>query len=93
MNVTLPPPPLQMMVALTNTTHHGMIYVPAGFSCPGTQFDMSEIHGGSAWGPGCLAGPDGSRKPSEKELEFARVHGASGPARISVACCTGSSCF
>lgn len=28
--------------------------------------------GGSPWGVSTLAGPDGSRKPTESELDFAR---------------------
>jgi hypothetical protein len=35
------------------------------------MFDMSTPKGGSAWGAGTLAGPDGSRKPSEDELAYA----------------------
>ena len=42
--------------------NHGMVFVPAGYCCPSTQFDNSEVHGGSPWGAGCLAGPDGSRQ-------------------------------
>ena len=37
--------------------------------------DLTEIHGGSPWGAGTFAGPDGSRQPSEKELELAQIQG------------------
>jgi multimeric flavodoxin WrbA len=36
----------------------------------------AQPHGGSPFGPGCLAGPDGSRQPSAKELDFAKAAGA-----------------
>eukprot|EP00197_Chlamydomonas_leiostraca_P002986 CAMPEP_0202867372 /NCGR_PEP_ID=MMETSP1391-20130828/9290_1 /ASSEMBLY_ACC=CAM_ASM_000867 /TAXON_ID=1034604 /ORGANISM="Chlamydomonas leiostraca, Strain SAG 11-49" /LENGTH=202 /DNA_ID=CAMNT_0049547415 /DNA_START=86 /DNA_END=694 /DNA_ORIENTATION=+ len=62
--------------ALSNFVHHGMIFVPPGYITPGTNFDLTEPHGGSAFGPGCLAGPDGSRQPSAKELDFAKAAGA-----------------
>ena len=39
--------------------------------------DLSEVHGGSPWGAGTFAGADGSRQPTEKELELARTHGKS----------------
>lgn len=37
---------------------------------------MTEVHGGGPWGPGTLAGPDGSRQPSELELGLAKTYGA-----------------
>ncbi|KAJ2456995.1 hypothetical protein GGF42_002939 [Coemansia sp. RSA 2424] len=54
--------------------HHGMIYVPFGYANP-HLFDNSEVIGGSAWGAGTIANGDGSRQPSEKELEIARDQG------------------
>uniref|UniRef100_A0A7S3QL93 NAD(P)H dehydrogenase (quinone) n=1 Tax=Dunaliella tertiolecta TaxID=3047 RepID=A0A7S3QL93_DUNTE len=65
-----------MLMMLSNMVHHGMIYVPPGYITPATNFDLTEVHGGSAWGPGCLAAGDGSRQPSEKELAFAKDTGA-----------------
>lgn len=38
---------------------------------------MSEIVGGSAYGAGTVAGGDGSREPSTKELEIAHIQGKS----------------
>ena len=35
----------------------------------------AQTQGGSPWGAGTLAGPDGSRKPTETELEFAQYQG------------------
>mmetsp|Transcript_3945 Transcript_3945/g.9948 ORF Transcript_3945/g.9948 Transcript_3945/m.9948 type:complete len:271 (-) Transcript_3945:137-949(-) len=63
-----------LMTAVTQLTHHGMIFVPIGYSNP-KLMDMSEVHGGSPWGAGCLAGPDGSRQPSELELDVATHQG------------------
>lgn len=62
------------MLSISNLAHHGMIYVPIGYSNP-KLMDMTEMHGGSAWGAGCLAGPDGSRQPSELERDVATHQG------------------
>ena len=39
------------------------------------QMTMSEISGGSPYGASTIAGPDGSRLPSENELAMARLQG------------------
>ncbi|CEG63448.1 Putative NAD(P)H:quinone oxidoreductase, type IV [Rhizopus microsporus] len=68
----------QETTALTTVTyfaHQGMIYVPLGY--PAQLNDMSEIVGGSAYGAGTIAGGDGSREPSAKELEIAHIQGKS----------------
>lgn len=54
--------------------HHGMIYVGLPYSCPELT-DISEVRGGSPYGAATIAGPDGSRTPSEKELSMARFQG------------------
>ncbi|KAJ2800247.1 hypothetical protein H4R21_003255 [Coemansia helicoidea] len=54
--------------------HHGIIYVPFGYKHP-HLFDNSEVIGGSAWGAGTVASGDGSRQPTQKELEIAVVQG------------------
>ena len=59
---------------ISHYVHHGIIYVPLGFTHSGLQ-NMSEIVGGSAWGAGTIAGADGSRKPSALELEIAKHQG------------------
>lgn len=51
-----------------------MIFVPFGYTHPGMT-NMNEIKGGSAWGPGTLAGGDGSRQPSPLEKEMAQHYG------------------
>ena len=59
---------------LPTLIHHGMIYVGLPYACPELA-DISEVKGGSPWGAGTIAGPDGSRQPSEKELAQARFQG------------------
>jgi len=54
--------------------HHGMIYVGLPYSCPELT-DISELKGGSPYGAGTIAGADGSRTPSTKELAMARFQG------------------
>lgn len=56
--------------------HHGLIFVPASYSMGAKLFDTTEVRGGSPWGAGTFAGADGSRQPSELELEFAHHQGA-----------------
>ncbi len=54
--------------------HHGMIYVGLPYAAPElTQID--EVRGGSPYGAGTIAGPDGSRQPSDRELALARFQG------------------
>ncbi|KAI9321697.1 NAD(P)H:quinone oxidoreductase, type IV [Dichotomocladium elegans] len=67
----------QESTALTTVTyfaHHGIIYVPFGFAHP-HLFDNSEVVGGSPYGAGTVTNGDGSRQPSEKELEVAKTQG------------------
>ena len=54
--------------------HQGMIYVGLPYSCPELT-DISELRGGSPYGAATIAGPDGSRMPSAKELSMARFQG------------------
>ncbi len=54
--------------------HHGMIYVGLPYACP-ELFDISEVKGGSPYGAATIAGADGSRQPSTKELAMARFQG------------------
>jgi NAD(P)H dehydrogenase (quinone) len=64
------------LTTVTQFTHHGMLFVPPGYSFGGRMFDNTEVHGGSPYGAGCIAGGDGSRLPSRFELDFARHQGA-----------------
>jgi NAD(P)H dehydrogenase (quinone) len=54
--------------------HLGMVVVGVPYSAKGL-LNMDEITGGSPYGAGTLAGHDGSRWPSENELEIARYQG------------------
>ncbi|THH27771.1 hypothetical protein EUX98_g6419 [Antrodiella citrinella] len=65
-----------VVASISTLTHHGIIYVPLGYS---TTFDIlsnvAEVRGGSPWGAGTFSGADGSRSPSALELELATRHG------------------
>jgi NAD(P)H dehydrogenase (quinone) len=54
--------------------HHGMNYVGLPYACPELT-DISEVRGGSPYGAATIAGSDGSRQPSAKELAMARYQG------------------
>lgn len=54
--------------------HHGMIIVAPGYGCP-AMTTVDEIRGGTPYGASTIAGADGSRQPSEVELEIARFQG------------------
>jgi len=54
--------------------HHGFVVVGLPYSFQG-QMRIDEITGGSPYGASTIAGGDGSRMPSENELEAARFQG------------------
>ncbi len=56
--------------------HHGMVIVGLPYAVANELFDISDVRGGSPYGASTLAGGDGSRQPSEKELSMARKQGA-----------------
>jgi NAD(P)H dehydrogenase (quinone) len=58
----------------TTLIHHGMVFVGLPYACPELA-DVSEVKGGSPWGAATIAGGDGSRSPSAKELAQARFQG------------------
>jgi NAD(P)H dehydrogenase (quinone) len=58
----------------TTLLHQGMVIVGLPYSCQ-EQMTLDEIAGGSPYGATTIAGGDGSRKPSEKELTMARFQG------------------
>lgn len=39
------------------------------------QTNLNEVHGGSPWGAGTLSAGDGSRQPSQLELDMATEQG------------------
>ena len=54
--------------------HHGMLIVGLPYSAPELT-DTSELRAGSPYGAATIAGGDGSRQPSAKELALARFQG------------------
>ena len=65
-----------IMASLPVLAHHGMIFVPAGYSLGPPLFALDKgARGGSPWGAGTLAGADGSAKPSQVELDMAELQG------------------
>jgi NAD(P)H dehydrogenase (quinone) len=64
------------IASLSTLAHHGVIFVPFGYSHAfGQLTNLSEVHGGSPWGAGTFAAGDGSRQPSALELEIATIQG------------------
>lgn len=61
---------LTALTAVTQLAHHGMIYVPVGYTFGTGMFEMNEVKGGSCYGAGTYAA-DGSRQPTELELKQA----------------------
>ncbi|WCJ30964.1 NAD(P)H dehydrogenase (quinone) [Euphorbia peplus] len=60
--------------AITQLAHHGMLFVPIGYTFGAGMFKMDSIRGGSPYGAGVFAG-DGSRQPTESELALAEHQG------------------
>jgi NAD(P)H dehydrogenase (quinone) len=64
------------LATLSTFAHHGIIFIPLGYARAfGQLSNLSEAHGGSPWGAGTFAAADGSRQPSELELEIAKIQG------------------
>jgi len=59
---------------ITNLLHFGMVIVGLPYSFQG-QMGLTEIHGLSPYGATTIAGGDGSRHPSQIELEGAHFQG------------------
>ncbi|RAL50808.1 hypothetical protein DM860_015955 [Cuscuta australis] len=60
--------------AITQLAHHGMLFVPIGYTFGAGMFKMDAIRGGTPYGAGVFAG-DGSREPTETELALAEHQG------------------
>jgi NAD(P)H dehydrogenase (quinone) len=58
----------------TSLLHHGFVIVGLPYAFQG-QMRIDEVSGGSPYGATTIAGGDGSRMPSENELEAARFQG------------------
>ncbi|KAK3035432.1 hypothetical protein RJ639_032857, partial [Escallonia herrerae] len=65
---------LTALTAITQLAHHGMIFVPLGYTFGNAMFEMNQVKGGSSYGAGTYAG-DGSRQPTELELQQAFYQG------------------
>ena len=59
---------------ITNLLHFGMVVVGLPYSFQG-QMKLDEIVGGSPYGASTIAAGDGSRQPSQTELDGARFQG------------------
>ncbi|CCE65675.1 hypothetical protein TPHA_0M01010 [Tetrapisispora phaffii CBS 4417] len=64
------------MNALSTLIHHGMVFVPLGYKNSFPELtNLEEVHGGSPWGAGTIAGADGSRQASKLELTVHEIQG------------------
>ncbi|HEX3575474.1 MAG TPA: NAD(P)H:quinone oxidoreductase [Rhodopila sp.] len=59
---------------ITNLLHFGMVIVGMDYGY-GAQMTLEEIVGGAPYGATTIAAGDGSRQPSQKELDGARYQG------------------
>lgn len=65
---------LTLLSIIHNLLHFGMIVVGLPYSFGG-QTRLDEVTGGSPYGASTLAGGDGSRQPTQNELDGARYQG------------------
>jgi NAD(P)H dehydrogenase (quinone) len=63
-----------LMSSIQTLLHHGMVVVGLPYVFAG-QMRIDEITGGTPYGATTIAGGDGSRRPSENELDAARFQG------------------
>ena len=59
---------------ITNLLHFGMVIVGLDYGHQG-QMGVKQVHGGSPYGATTLADGDGSRQPSDVDLDGARYQG------------------
>ncbi len=64
-----------ILTSLVPLLHLGMIFIGTPYG-QNPQILVTDGIGGSPYGPGTLAGPDGSRQPVDSELQTARNLGA-----------------
>ncbi|KAF9058475.1 1,4-benzoquinone reductase [Rhodocollybia butyracea] len=65
-----------IMNSMSTFAHHGLIFVPLGYShCFAQISNLDEVHGGSPWGAGTYASSTGARQPTPLELEIATIQG------------------
>ncbi len=65
---------LAILTTQASLQHHGMIIVPLSYAYQG-QMGVEKVLGGSPYGMTTMSGGDGSRMPSEQELEGATFQG------------------
>ena len=58
------------LTAITQLAHHGMVFVPIGYSFGKEMSTMTEIRGGSSYGSGTYSGGDEKRKVSDLDIEL-----------------------
>ncbi|HEY7645344.1 MAG TPA: NAD(P)H:quinone oxidoreductase [Hyphomicrobiales bacterium] len=63
-----------LMSIITNLMHLGLIIVGLNYGFAG-QSKLDEVTGGAPYGATTIAGSDGSRQPSQNELDGARYQG------------------
>jgi NAD(P)H dehydrogenase (quinone) len=63
-----------LMSLITNMLHFGMVVVGLNYGFAG-QMKLDEVTGGAPYGATTIAGGDGSRQPSQNELDGARYQG------------------
>lgn len=63
-----------ILMSIPPLLHQGMVYVGLPYTFQG-QSRIDELTGCSPYGASTIAGPDGSRMPSENELDGARFQG------------------
>ena len=63
-----------VLTSLPNFVHHGMVFIPVGYSFP-PQTNMDYVHAGTPYGASTYANADGSRQPIEQELAHAEHQG------------------
>ncbi|WCJ29234.1 NAD(P)H dehydrogenase (quinone) [Euphorbia peplus] len=61
---------LTALTAITQLAHHGMLFVPLGYTFGSGMFEMNQVKAGSPYGAGTYAA-DGTREPTELELQQA----------------------
>ncbi|KAA8547319.1 hypothetical protein F0562_003817 [Nyssa sinensis] len=65
---------IPIWTAITQFAHHGMLFVPIGYTFGAGIFKMDSIRGGSSYGAGVFAS-DGTREASETELALKEHRG------------------
>jgi NAD(P)H dehydrogenase (quinone) len=65
---------LTLFSIITNLMHHGMVIAGLPYSFQG-QLKLDEVTGGSPYGATTITAGDGSRQPTENELDGARFLG------------------